>query len=133
MGNLGLGGMLLVYVALFGAMYFFLIRPSSKKRKAEEEMRKNIAIGDEVTTIGGIVGRIVAIKDEEDAYIIETGSDRVKMKFKKWAISTVDTQKETTSTATDKEKALEEYREKKAKQKEEKLAKKEKAKAEKNK
>ncbi len=127
--NGSMGGMLLVYVALFAAMYFFLIRPSSKKRKAEEAMRNNIAIGDDVTTIGGIVGKIVAIKDEEDAFIIETGSDRVKMKFKKWAISTVDTQKE--SAQTDKEKALEEYREMRAKQKEEKLAKKEKAKADK--
>ena len=50
--------------------------------------------GDEITTIGGIMGRVVAIKDDEDAIIIETGSDRVKMKFKKWCISTVDTVKE---------------------------------------
>ena len=95
-----------------------MIRPNSKKRKAEEEMRKNIAVGDDVTTIGGIVGRIVAIKDDEDAYIIETGADRVKIKFKKWAISTVDTQKE--PTMSDKEKALQEYKERKEKAKEEK-------------
>lgn len=93
----GFGGgwwMILIYVALFGALYFFLIRPNSKKKKEEQEMRNNIAIGDEVTTIGGIVGRIVAVKSEEDAFIIETGSDRVKMKFKKWAISSVDTKKD---------------------------------------
>ena len=58
-------------------------------------MRNSISVGDEVTTIGGIVGRVVAVKDEEDAIIIETGSDRVKMKMKKWCISTIDTQKET--------------------------------------
>ena len=86
---------ILVYVALFGALYFLLIRPNSKKKKQEQEMRNNIAIGDDITTIGGIVGRIVAIKEDEDAFIIETGSDRVKMKFKKWAISSVDTVKET--------------------------------------
>ncbi len=126
-----MGGMIIVYVALFAAMYFFLIRPNSKKRKAEEEMRKSITIGDDVTTIGGIVGRIVAIKEDEDAYIIETGTDRVKMKFKKWAISTVDTKKET--EASDKEKQLEAIKEKRAKEKEEKKAKKEKAKAEKKK
>ena len=86
---------ILVYVALFAALYFLLIRPNSKKKKQEQEMRNNIAIGDDITTIGGIVGRIVAIKEDEDAFIIETGSDRVKMKFKKWAISSVDTVKET--------------------------------------
>ena len=57
-----------------------------------------LEIGDEVTTIGGIVGRVVAIKDDEDALIIETGSDRVKMKFRKWCISSVDTVKEMPKT-----------------------------------
>ena len=115
--------MLIVYGLLFAALYFFMIRPNSKKRKAEEEMRRNISVGDDVTTIGGIVGRIVAVKDDEDAYIIETGADRVKIKFKKWAISTVDTQKE--ATFSDKEKALQEYKERREKAKEEKKAKKE--------
>lgn len=86
--------MIIFYVLIFGAMYFFLIRPNSKKKKEEAEMRNSLEIGDEITTIGGIMGRIVAIKDDEDAIIIETGSDRVKMKFKKWCISTVDTVKE---------------------------------------
>ena len=86
--------MILIYAALFGVLYLVLIRPNSKKKKEEQAMRDNIAIGDDVTTIGGIIGRIVAIKEDEDAFIIETGSDRVKMKFKKWAISSVDTVKE---------------------------------------
>ncbi len=86
--------MILVWVAVIAFMYFFLIRPNSKKKKEEAEMRNSLEIGDEITTIGGIMGRIVAIKDDEDAIIIETGSDRVKMKFKKWCISTVDTVKE---------------------------------------
>ena len=117
---------ILVYVALFAALYFLLIRPNSKKKKAEQEMRKNIAIGDEITTIGGIVGRIVAVKDDEDAFIIETGSDRVKMKFKKWAISSVDTEKETPQKKTKEEKMqeLQEAREARKKAKEEKKAKK---------
>lgn len=80
---------MIIYVLLFAALYFFLIRPSQKKKKAEQEMRNSISIGDEVITIGGIVGRIVAVKDDDDAFIIETGSDRVKMKFKSWAISSV--------------------------------------------
>lgn len=91
-------GMIAIYVVLFGALYFFLIRPNSKKKKEEAQMRSQLEIGDEITTIGGIMGRVVAIKDDEDAIVIETGSDRVKMKFKKWCISTVDTVKETTPT-----------------------------------
>lgn len=86
--------MIVVYALIFAALYFFLIRPNSKKKKEEAEMRSSLEIGDEITTIGGIMGRVVAIKDDEDAIIIETGSDRVKMKFKKWCISTVDTVKE---------------------------------------
>ncbi|MEE1062016.1 MAG: preprotein translocase subunit YajC [Ruminococcus sp.] len=96
--------MLAVYGAIFVALYFFLIRPSSKKKKEEAQMRNNLEIGDEITTIGGIMGRVVAIKDEEDAIIIETGSDRVKMKFKKWCISTVDTVKEKPEAPAESEK-----------------------------
>ena len=88
---------LIMIVGLFALMYFFMIRPQKKKQKEEQNMRDSIQIGDEITTIGGIMGRVVAIKDDEDAIIIETGSDRVKMKFKKWCISTVDTVKEPTA------------------------------------
>ena len=106
----GLGGlfggnmwmMILLYAAIIGAIYFFLIRPNSKKKKEEAQMRNNLEIGDEITTIGGIMGRIVAIKDDEDAIVIETGSDRVKMKFKKWCISTVVTVKEKPADQTEK-------------------------------
>jgi preprotein translocase subunit YajC len=100
--NLGTIGMIAIYVLLFAALYFFLIRPNSKKKKEEAQMRNSLEIGDEITTIGGIMGRVVAIKDDEDAIIIETGSDRVKMKFKKWCISTVDTVKDTPANANDK-------------------------------
>lgn len=93
-GAFGTYGMIIIWVLVFVALYFFVIRPSSKKKKEEAQMRNSLEIGDEITTIGGIMGRVVAIKDDEDAIIIETGSDRVKMKFKKWCISTVDTVKE---------------------------------------
>ncbi|MBQ5398444.1 MAG: preprotein translocase subunit YajC [Ruminococcus sp.] len=96
--------MIVIYVAIFGALYFFLIRPNSKKKKEEAELRNNLEIGDDVTTIGGIMGRIVAIKEDEDAIIIETGSDRNKMKMKKWAISSVDTPKQTNANAESTEK-----------------------------
>ena len=85
---------ILIY-AVFGlAIYFFLFRPNNKKKKKEAEMRKNVEIGDQITTIGGIVGRIVAVRDDIDSIMIETGSDRNKMMFKRWAISSVDTIKD---------------------------------------
>lgn len=95
----GLGGnsmiiWIIIYVAIFAALYFFMIRPNSKKKKEEAAIRNNLEIGDEITTIGGIMGRVVAIKEDEDAIVIETGSDRVKLKMKKWCISSVDTVKE---------------------------------------
>lgn len=98
--------MVLVYVAIFAGLYFFLIRPNSKKKKEEAQMRNSLEIGDEITTIGGIMGRVVAIKDDEDAIIIETGSDRVKMKFKKWCISTVDTVKDQPANAQPEKKSF---------------------------
>ena len=78
---------LLVTTALFIGMYFLLIRPSTKKKKEEDQMRNSLTVGDEVTTIGGIVGKIVSVKDEAENFIIETGSDRNKLKIKKWAIA----------------------------------------------
>ena len=78
--------MLAIYVLIFAALYFFMIRPNSKKKKAEEELKKNISIGDDITTIGGITGKVVAVKDEDDEIVLETGSDRVKLRFKKWCV-----------------------------------------------
>ena len=84
--------MILMMVALFAAMYFFTIRPQKKQQKMEQEIRENTQIGDEITTIGGICGKVVSVKD--DAIVIETGSDRVKIKFKKYAIQTNHTANE---------------------------------------
>ena len=75
------------------AFYFILIRPQSQKQKEEENMRKNLEIGDEITTIGGIVGRVVSINDDTDSMVIETGADRTKIRLKKWALSSVNTEK----------------------------------------
>lgn len=83
--------MLVVYGGLFAALYFFFFRPQNKKKKKEAEMRKNAQVGDEITTIGGICGRIIAVKDETDSVIIETGSDRARLRIKRWAIGSVDT------------------------------------------
>ncbi len=74
---------------LFVVMYFLMIRPQKKKQKEEQKMRESIRVGDEITTIGGIRGRIVNIK--EDEFVIETGADRNKMVIKKWALQSCDT------------------------------------------
>ena len=73
-------------------MYFMLIRPQRKKQKEEQQMRDSIEVGDEITTNGGIVGRVVTVKD--DSIIIETGADRNKIKIMRWAISTNNTANE---------------------------------------
>lgn len=86
--------MLIVWAIIIVALYFFMIRPQSKKRKEEEAMRSNLEIGDEIVTIGGIVGRVVSINDDTDSMVIETGADRTKVRLKKWALSTVETNKD---------------------------------------
>lgn len=84
--------MIIMMAALFGVMYFVMIRPQKKKQKEEQTMRDNIQVGDEITTIGGIMGRVVTVK--EDSLIIETGADRNKMKITRWAVSTNNTANE---------------------------------------
>ena len=72
-------------VVMIAVMYFMLIRPENKKKKAAEEMRSSLKVGDTITTIGGIVGTICAVK--ENTIVIETGADRVRIEFTKWAVS----------------------------------------------
>ena len=69
-------------------LYFMIYRPQKKQEKKDAAMRAALEIGDQVVTIGGIVGRVVAIKD--DTFVLETGSDRVKIRFTKTAISAVE-------------------------------------------
>lgn len=75
-------------LVILGGMFFFMYRSQKKQQKKETEMRNSIEIGDEVTTIGGIVGRVVALK--EDTFVLETGSDRVKIRFRRTAIGSVN-------------------------------------------
>ena len=77
---------LLMMVAVFAIMYFIMIRPENKRKKAAEEMRSNLALGDEIVTIGGMTGKIVQITEETVTF--ETGEDRVRIQIKKWAIQT---------------------------------------------
>ena len=90
--GMSMGFTIVWLVVLFGIMYFLMIRPQKKKQKEEQAMRDNLQIGDEITTIGGIVGKIVTVKD--DSLIIETGADRNRMKITRWAISQNNTANE---------------------------------------
>ena len=81
---------IVMIVAMLATFYFLLIRPDNKKKNARAEMRNTLAVGDLITTIGGIVGTICAVK--EDTIVIETGADRVRIEFTKWAVSTKGTQ-----------------------------------------
>ncbi|WP_297209005.1 preprotein translocase subunit YajC [uncultured Flavonifractor sp.] len=82
--------MIVMVVAMIAIFYFLLIRPENKKKKAAAKMRSELAVGDQITTIGGIVGTICAVK--EDTIVIETSADRVRVEFTKWAVSTKGTQ-----------------------------------------
>ena len=88
----GLMPMLIMYGAIGLVFYFMLIRPQKKRREQEEALRRNIEVGDEVITIGGICGRVVSVK-EDDIIVIETGADRTKLKMKNWSISSNETAK----------------------------------------
>ena len=88
-GTLTMFGMLAVIVVVF---YFFGIRPQKKQEQAAAEMRNNLVVGDEITTIGGIIGKIVSIKEE--TMIIETGRDHTRIRLLKSAIRSVDVRAE---------------------------------------
>ena len=74
----------IIIIFFFVVMYFLIIRPQKKRDKETAEMRNSLEVGDNVVTIGGIVGRVVNVKD--DTVIIETGSDRNRLTFLKSAI-----------------------------------------------
>ena len=81
--------MIIMIILMIVVFYFFLIRPENKKKKEANEMRNALKVGDNITTIGGVVGDIVSIKEE--TIIIETTADKVRVEFTKWAISTNNT------------------------------------------
>ncbi len=76
--------MILMMVGIFALMYFFTIRPQKKRQKEEQEMRNAVEVGDEITTIGGICGKVVIVKEQH--LIIETGADRNRMQITRWAV-----------------------------------------------
>lgn len=80
----GMFGSILSLVLIVVVFYFFLIRPQQKQTKEANKMRSALQVGDDIITIGGIVGTIVSMK--EDTLVIETGSDRSKIRITRWAV-----------------------------------------------
>ena len=85
----GLGSTVIMLVLMLAVFYFMLIRPENKRKKEAEEMRSSVKTGDRITTIGGIIGTVVHVK--EDRVVLETGADQVRIEVAKWAISSNET------------------------------------------
>ena len=79
---------LLIFPLLLVIMYFFMIRPQRKQEKEATAMRNSLAVGDEVTTIGGIIGRVINVKD--DTFVLETTRDRTRIRFERSAVKRID-------------------------------------------
>ena len=88
LGGDSMMGTVIMLVVMIGVFYFMLIRPENKRKKEAEAMRSSIKVGDNITTIGGVVGTVVHVK--EDKIVIETTADQVRIEFTKWAVSTND-------------------------------------------
>lgn len=83
--SVSMGSSLLMLVVMLAIFYFLLIRPENKRKKEADQMRASIRTGDSITTIGGIIGTVVDVK--ENKIVIETSADRVRIEFAKWAVS----------------------------------------------
>ncbi len=97
-----LSGILMV-VVMIAIFYFMLIRPENKRKKQAQEMRDSLTVGDEITTIGGIVGTICAVK--ANSIVIETGADRVRLEMMKWSVSSKGVQVSEDEKTSDNQKA----------------------------
>lgn len=103
----GSSAMMWIYFGvIIVVMYFLMIRPQRKRTKEEQQMRDNIQIGDEITTIGGIMGRVVTVK--EDSLIIESGADRNKIKITRTAVGINNTANEKLAAEREAAKAAQE-------------------------
>ena len=80
---------IIMIVAMIAVFYFLMIRPENKRKKEAEQMRSAVKTGDQITTIGGIIGTVVSVKD--DKFVLETSADQVRIELAKWAISTNET------------------------------------------
>ncbi|MBR5322024.1 MAG: preprotein translocase subunit YajC [Clostridia bacterium] len=91
-GGIGSWGGILMIVLMLAVMYFFMIKPQKKQEREIQQMRNNLQVGDEITTIGGIIGKIISIKEE--TCLIETSGDKTKIRILKSAVKVVDVKAE---------------------------------------
>ncbi|MCT4632643.1 MAG: preprotein translocase subunit YajC [Firmicutes bacterium] len=84
---MGQYGSIIYMVVIFVAFYFLLIRPQKKKNQKMQDMRSNLNVGDQIVTIGGMVGKITSVK--EDNIVVEIGADKTRLEFKKWAVGSI--------------------------------------------
>ena len=121
-GGLFGGPYMIIMIVLFIAIFYFMIlRPENKKKKEAEALRNSLHKGDKITTIGGIMGKIVDIKD--DKIVIETGEDQVRMELQKWSVMTNHSaEKEKSKRAAEAREAAQKAKEEKAREKEAKKA-----------
>ena len=85
----GMGSTIIMLVLMLAIFYFMLIRPENKRKKDAEQMRSSVKKGDQITTIGGVIGTVVDVK--ENNIVLETSADQVRIEFAKWAISSNET------------------------------------------
>ena len=85
----GMGSTVLMLIMMLAVFYFMLIRPENKRKKEAEQMRASVKKGDKITTIGGIIGTVVDVK--ENSIVVETSADQVRIELAKWALSTNET------------------------------------------
>ena len=115
--------MIIMLVAFIAIFYFMILRPENKKKKEQQALRDSIKVGDEITTIGGIMGKVVHMKDE--VLVVESGEDQVRLEMQKWAVMTNNTaEKEKGKRAAEARDAAQKAKEERAKEKAAKKAKK---------
>ena len=85
----GMASPVIMLVVMLALMYFMMIRPENKRKKEAEQMRSSVRKGDKITTIGGVIGTVVDVK--ENNVVVETSADQVRIEFAKWAISSNET------------------------------------------
>ena len=118
----GGGTMIIMLVAFIAIFYFMVLRPENKKKKEQQALRDSIKVGDEITTIGGIMGKVVHMKD--DVLVVESGEDQVRIELQKWAVMTNNTaDKEKGKRAAEAREAAQKAKEERAKEKAAKKAK----------
>ena len=101
----GMWGTLIMVGLLFVFLYFFMIRPQKKQERKDADMRNSLAVGDEVTTIGGIIGKVISIK--EDTFVLETTREKTQIRFLKGAVRTIDVKVADVAAAVAESKAAE--------------------------